>query len=65
MSKSLDTIRHWLSEHMPSLSRATYGMTDRDCHAHLCEYLGMEYERGEVVNLAVLLRKLKQAHFGG
>lgn len=65
MTPSLDTIRDWLAEHMPSLSKATIGKTDRDCHAHLCEYVGMEYERGEVVNLGLLLRKLKQAHFGG
>lgn len=65
MHPSLDTIRNWLSEHMPSLSRATYGMPDRDCHAHLCEYVEMDYERGELVNLGILWRKLKQAHFGG
>jgi hypothetical protein len=63
MNATLDDIRAWLAEHMPSLSRETVGMTDSRCRAHLCEYVGME--DAEPMNLRVLHRKLKQSHFGG
>ena len=58
-------IREWLSSHMPSLSKEVSGLSDKRCHARLCEYVEMDYEFGELVSLGVLLRKLKQSHFGG
>lgn len=64
-SVDLNDIREWLVTHMPSLSKETEGLSDRACHARLCEQVGMDYEHGELVNLRVLHRKLKQAHFGG
>jgi hypothetical protein len=62
---SIDTIRDWLASNMPSLSSETENMSERECHAKLCEYVEMDYEYGELVNLRVLHRKLKQSHFGG
>jgi hypothetical protein len=61
----LDTIREWLASHMPSLSKDTEGLSDKDCHARLCLAVEMDYEYGELVNLSVLWRKLKRSHFGG
>lgn len=65
MKVCIDDIRDWLGENMPSLSRETAHMTDRGLYARLCDYVGMDYEYGELVNLNVLHRKLKQAHYGG
>ena len=58
-------IREWLQSHMPSLSKEVSGLSDKRCHARLCEYVEMDYEKGELVNLAVLWRKLKQSHYKG
>jgi hypothetical protein len=64
-SVDIDNIREWLVTNMPSLSKETEGLSDRACHARLCERVGMDYEYGEMRDLRVLHRKLKQAHFGG
>lgn len=61
----LDDIKEWLTTHMPSLSKTVEPLGDKECHALLCMTVGMDYEYGELVNLRVLHRKLKQAHFGG
>jgi hypothetical protein len=60
---SIDTIRDWLASNMPSLSSETENMSERVCHAKLCEYVEMDYEYGELANLAILWRKLKRAHY--
>jgi hypothetical protein len=65
MKVDLNDIREWLVTHMPSLSKETEGLSDRACHARLCERVGMDYEYGELVNLPLLLRKLKFAHWRG
>jgi hypothetical protein len=65
MKVSIEDIRDWLGAHMPSLSKQTAHLRDRALHAKLCEHVGMDYEYGELVNLNVLHRKLKQAHYGG
>jgi hypothetical protein len=48
---------------MPSLSSETENMSERECHAKLCEYVEMDYECGELANLAILWRRLKRAHY--
>ena len=65
MNVSIEDIREWLVAHMPSLAKQTAHLRPRALHARLCEQVGMDYEYGELVNLRVLHRKLKQQHYGG
>lgn len=60
MTPTTADILKWVAANMPNLSRTVSGMSHQEAHAHLSNVVNYDADGDR----RVLLRKLKQMHYG-